>query len=119
MILDDLMTGFPIPWLSPSLKSNCFDNGNNYVVDRLSLLWSAILLGAEALSSGFISIATNTGWVLNTRFLLYLIQNWVVLHTNKKYCAQYAHSDTATESRYIIQRSIQESWIVVEFMTLF
>jgi hypothetical protein len=52
MILDDLVTGFPIPWLSPSLKSNCFDNGNNYVVDRLSLLWSAILLGAEALSSG-------------------------------------------------------------------
>jgi hypothetical protein len=68
---------------------------------------------------GYISIATNTGWVFNTRFLLYLIHNCAVLHTNKRYCAQCAHSDAARESRYIIQRSIQESWIVVKFVTLF
>jgi hypothetical protein len=66
-----------------------------------------------------ISIATNTGWVFNTRFLLYLIHNCVVLHTNRRYCAQCAHSDAARELRFIIQRSIQESWIVVKFVTLF
>ena len=67
---------------------------------------------------GRISIATNTGWVFNTHFLLYFIHNCVVLRTNKRYCAQRAHSDTARESRYIIQRSIRESWIVVKFVTL-
>jgi hypothetical protein len=65
-----------------------------------------------------ISIATNTGWVFNTHFLLYFIHNCMVLRTNKRYCAQRAHSDTARESRYIIQRSIRESWIVVKFVTL-
>jgi superfamily II DNA/RNA helicase len=32
-----------------------------------------------------ISIATNTGWVFNTRFLLYLIHNCAVLCTNNRY----------------------------------
>jgi hypothetical protein len=71
------------------------------------------------LSCFSISIATNTGRVFNTRFLLYLIHNIVVLRTNKRYCAQCVHSDTARESQYIIKLSIQESWIVVKFVTQF
>jgi hypothetical protein len=66
-----------------------------------------------------ISIATNTGWVFNTRFLQYLIHNCAVLRTNNRYWAQCVHSYAARESRYIIQCSTQESWIVVKFVTLF
>jgi hypothetical protein len=66
-----------------------------------------------------ISIATNTGWIFNTQFLLYLIHNFAVLRTNKSYCTQCKHSDTARESWYVIQSSTQESWIVVKFVILF
>jgi hypothetical protein len=50
---------------------------------------------ADVLVLPRISIATNTGWVFNTRFLLYLIHSCVVFCTNNTYWAQCAHSDAA------------------------
>jgi hypothetical protein len=96
-------------------RSAIFSNGQA----KVTMAFGKGLVFISRVFNNYISIATNTGWVFNTRFLLYLIHNCVVLHTNKRYCAQCAHSDAARESRYIITRSIQESWIVVKFVTLF
>jgi hypothetical protein len=41
----------------------------------------------QSLFHYYISIATNTGWVLSTSSKLYLIHNFTVLHTGKRYCA--------------------------------